>query len=915
MPLEPSFSLTQIAIDFADAAGVRAVLVAQPNDIQGRGLDVTFMNLDTPAEMDGDKVVFAWKNDLVPERQGALEFTPVPDEPGRYQVYYPGAMLVPESTVTAEIDVIEGERVIQVPLPKINIGIGNPDYEVLPGDDTFSLFAEALKHYQNAAEDVDEVIAKAEAATDTAKAAADKANESAEGADTAAQYANDKADAAYLAATTANTAAANADEAAQRANEAADTLIGEDERRESEAAREEAETKREEAEAAREQRSDEKIAELDTQQENISKAEDQRKANELKRQQAEAQRNANETTRMANETERAEAENTRQEYYEALKERVDTGEFDGATFTPSVSEDGELTWTNDRDLDNPDPVNITGPQGPKGDTGEGLNILGVYVDESAMKAAHPTGDRVGDAYIAGDHYWVWNGKEWQDAGPLQGPRGLMGETGPQGPVGPQGDEGPIGPEGPEGPKGDTGSPAGFGELKASVQAVEPDGEASITATWDGPDTAKDLTLDFEIPRGEKGDKGEGASYDEVDATVDDTTGTPSVDVVVMAQGSAAPPGQEAPEVSKKESLIFNFHGLKGEPGKATLDEDLKQELIKEILLAAHPVGSLYITQDLDVSPDQLFGGEWEELYGGFLNPVDPMVWNTLPSHDAIGENHFTIDTTNLPSHTHSLPSHAHTIASHSHTVGAHSHGLNSHTHSTPSHSHSLNSHTHTIPQHTHSLNSHTHSTPSHSHGLNSHTHSLNSHTHGMSHQHVEQGFTASRDLNEVSGIGLTKAELYYQDRVMVAAGSGTWATSKNYNGNGQMRTGIPRVNITDTSMGSEKTVTDAATGSTGAATGSTASGGSGTSGAASGDTGKSSSTLVSGASTGSTASGGSGTTGAATGSTANSTSFSSGTTSLTTDSGGSGSTGTAGSGVPVTYTPRNIPILCWKRVA
>ena len=49
-----------------------------------------------------------------------------------------------------------------------------------------------------------------------------------------------------------------------------------------------------------------------------------------------------------------------------------------ATFTPSVSADGTLSWTNNKGLTNPEPVNIKGPQGetgpqgpqgPKGDTG------------------------------------------------------------------------------------------------------------------------------------------------------------------------------------------------------------------------------------------------------------------------------------------------------------------------------------------------------------------------------------------------------------------------------------------------------------------------------------------------------------------------------------------------------------------
>ena len=35
----------------------------------------------------------------------------------------------------------------------------------------------------------------------------------------------------------------------------------------------------------------------------------------------------------------------------------------GATYTPSVSEDGVLSWTNDRGLENPEAVNIKGQKG------------------------------------------------------------------------------------------------------------------------------------------------------------------------------------------------------------------------------------------------------------------------------------------------------------------------------------------------------------------------------------------------------------------------------------------------------------------------------------------------------------------------------------------------------------------------
>ena len=42
---------------------------------------------------------------------------------------------------------------------------------------------------------------------------------------------------------------------------------------------------------------------------------------------------------------------------------------DGATFIPTVSADGVISWTNDKDLPNPDPVNIKGNPGKDGEDG------------------------------------------------------------------------------------------------------------------------------------------------------------------------------------------------------------------------------------------------------------------------------------------------------------------------------------------------------------------------------------------------------------------------------------------------------------------------------------------------------------------------------------------------------------------
>lgn len=48
---------------------------------------------------------------------------------------------------------------------------------------------------------------------------------------------------------------------------------------------------------------------------------------------------------------------------QGLIDMRDSGEFNGATFTPNVSVDGELSWSNDKGLTNPATVNLTGPDG------------------------------------------------------------------------------------------------------------------------------------------------------------------------------------------------------------------------------------------------------------------------------------------------------------------------------------------------------------------------------------------------------------------------------------------------------------------------------------------------------------------------------------------------------------------------
>lgn len=87
----------------------------------------------------------------------------------------------------------------------------------------------------------------------------------------------------------------------------------------------------------------------------------------------------------------------------------------GAYFTPAVSAEGLLTWTNNGGLTNPASANIKGPKGDKGEQGE----------------QGPKGDK---------------GERGE-----QGPQGEPGAAGATGAQGPQGETGPRGETGPTGP--------------------------------------------------------------------------------------------------------------------------------------------------------------------------------------------------------------------------------------------------------------------------------------------------------------------------------------------------------------------------------------------------------------------------------------------------------------------------------
>lgn len=165
-----------------------------------------------------------------------------------------------------------------------------------------------------------------------------------------------------------------------------------------------------------------------------------------------------------------------------------------------------------------------GERGPQGETSPSIRLIGSK--GSVEELPDGSGAEIGDAYIIGDRFYVWNGSVWENVGFLQGPRGIQGEQGPAGPAGPvgrpgaegpQGIPGPQGPEGPEGPEGPQGDPApaivvvGRLESASELPAMGTSrGDSYIIGesfyVWTG-EAWEDVGF-IQGPKGNKGDKGD-----------------------------------------------------------------------------------------------------------------------------------------------------------------------------------------------------------------------------------------------------------------------------------------------------------------------------------------------------------------------------------------------------------------------
>lgn len=123
----------------------------------------------------------------------------------------------------------------------------------------------------------------------------------------------------------------------------------------------------------------------------------------------------------------------------------------GATFTPDVSADGVLSWTNDKGLNNPAPVNIKGADGADGKDGKDgyTPVKGVdYFDgKDGADGKDGTNGKDGAKGEKGD----------------KGDQGIQGEKGEKGEKGDQGIQGIQGIQGEKGDKGDKGDTGAAGK--------------------------------------------------------------------------------------------------------------------------------------------------------------------------------------------------------------------------------------------------------------------------------------------------------------------------------------------------------------------------------------------------------------------------------------------------------------------
>lgn len=206
----------------------------------------------------------------------------------------------------------------------------------------------------------------------------------------------------------------------------------------------------------------------------------------------------------------------------------------GVTFTPHISLDGVISWTNDGGLDNPAPVSVKGAKGDKGETGAtgATGAQGERGEKGDKGDAGEPGEAGKAATIAigtvetgepGTEASVTN-TGTESAAVLhfvipRGAKGEQGEKGLQGERGERGERGETGAQGEPGKDGTSFKVLGLYASLSALQAAHPTGnsgdawavgtsEANSIYLWDAEKAQWENIGSIKGQKGEKGDPGE-----------------------------------------------------------------------------------------------------------------------------------------------------------------------------------------------------------------------------------------------------------------------------------------------------------------------------------------------------------------------------------------------------------------------
>lgn len=199
-----------------------------------------------------------------------------------------------------------------------------------------------------------------------------------------------------------------------------------------------------------------------------------------------------------------------------------------AVFTPSVSSEGVLTWTNNGGLPNPPASNVMGPRGETGyyftpavasDGTLSWTNNGGLTNPDSVKLSGPQGDPgyyfTPSVAADGTLTWTNNGNLPNPTSRnLKGPRGDTGyyftpSVSEDGILSWTNNGSLDNPASVDitGPKGDMGTAAGFGTPTISVTQLEEGATPTATVTATGSDTEKVFSFALGIPQGATGESG------------------------------------------------------------------------------------------------------------------------------------------------------------------------------------------------------------------------------------------------------------------------------------------------------------------------------------------------------------------------------------------------------------------------